>query len=55
VILAIGDTPVRTYEEISNALRGRVAGQKVKLTIARGSPNNWRLQTVDVELKPGDQ
>jgi S1-C subfamily serine protease len=55
VILAIGDTQVRTYEEIGTALRGRVPGQKVKVTFVRGLPDHAQVQTVDVELKPGDQ
>jgi S1-C subfamily serine protease len=55
VILAIADTPVRSYSEIGNALRGRVAGQKVKVTLVRGLPDHPRLMNVDVELKPGDQ
>jgi S1-C subfamily serine protease len=55
VILKIGDYDVRTFSEIGKALRGRTVGQKVKVTFVRGLPNQARVMTAEVELKPIDQ
>ena len=50
VIVAIDELPVRMFDEIPRALKGKTAGQKVTVRIVRGMPNAPRLETVTVAL-----
>jgi S1-C subfamily serine protease len=54
LIVGIGDTAVRSFDEIGTALRNRAPGQSVSVTLVRGLPDRPRVETVTVELKGGD-
>lgn len=52
ILVAIDNRRVHQFDDITSALRGKKAGQKVKVTLIRGLPRDASILQVEVELKP---